>query len=305
VSISLSANPPASAWTEPQWRNDALEWIESHVGPTGELRWLKPRPWSAVACATTLDGVVWFKEVSPRLAEEPALTAMLARHAPHMLPEVIAAEGTRLLTRDAGPHLGTFVRTGGTMATAALERTVASYAELEIGLVPIARDFPALDARPATLIHSFGEAAVPLVAALGDAIPLSLVHLDPFKKNVCLRGREVVFLDWAVPARGHPFCGMQVIVRMLVQHLRARPDGRETRAIRDAFLEPWTSYAPAHELRGIFAAAIPLGALCRVLRWQQLLEAVPADLRGAYAGGADKWHKSFRESVLMLDRLAT
>jgi phosphotransferase family enzyme len=304
MSMVIPKAAPAVAWTGLEWPADALEWIESHVGPTGPLTWRKRRrPWSLVGSVETADGVAWFKEVSPELASEPALTQALARRVPHAVPEVIAADGTRLLTRDAGPHLGRFIRHGRKAPTAVLEDTVARYAELEISLAPIASDFPAFDARPETLVRSFGDVVVPLVESLGDTIPLSLVHVDLFKKNVCVRGGDIVFLDWAFPAYGHPFCGIHMILRTLVRDFGARPGGREVLRVRDTYLEPWTSYAPIRELRRIFAAANPLGALCRVMRLQLLLESVPAEFRGAYADGTDKWLEIFQSSLKARDQL--
>jgi hypothetical protein len=293
----------AAAWTEVGWPDEAVQWIESHIGVIGPLRWRKPKPWSSVACTETPDGVFWFKQVGSACASEPALTAALARRAPEVLPEVVAAEGMRLLTRHAGPHLGHFIRHSGTAPTTVLEGMVASFAQLEIALAPFASRLPSFDARPQTLARSIGEMVTPLVDALGDTIPLSLVHLDLFKKNVCVRGDHFIFLDWAVPAYAHPFCGLHVVLRALVRDFRVAPGGREVLRVRDAYLEPWTSYAPMGELRRIFAAANPLGALCRVMRWQELLKSVPAGIRGAYTTGADKWLESFRSSLDAPDRL--
>lgn len=288
---------PAAAWTGPQQSPDLLEWIESNVGPIHTLTWQKTRPWSSVASVETADGLAWFKEVSPALASEPALTQLLAQRVPHSLPEVIAAEGTRLLMRDSGPHLGQFIRQSGKAPALVLGETLARFAELEVSLAPFAADLPAFDARPETLARSFGDIVEPLVGALGDTIPFSLVHVDLFKKNVCIRGGDVVFLDWAVSAYGHPFCGIHTILRTLVTEFRAPPGGAEVSRVRDAYLEPWTNHAPMQELRRIFAAANPLGALCRVLRLRLLLETVPDELRGAYADGPDKWMRIFRDSL--------
>jgi hypothetical protein len=293
----------AAAWTAPEWPDDAAQWLERHIGLIGPLRWRKPKLWSLVACTETPDGVFWFKQVGSACASEPALTAEIAQRVPQVLPEVVAAEGARLLTRHAGPHLGHFIRHNDTAPTTVLEDMVASFAELEIALVPVADGLPSFDARPETLARSFGDAVAPLVEALGDTIPFSLVHLDLFKKNICVRGDDFVFLDWAVPAYAHPFCGLHVVLRALVRDFRAAPGGREVQRVRDAYLEPWTSYAPMGELRRIFAAANPLGALCRVVRWQQLMKSVPAGIDGAYTTGADKWLESFRLSLEAPDRL--
>ena len=303
MSILTPNVAPAGPSTGLRRPDDAVEWIESHVGPTAPLRWRKPKPWSLVACAETPDGVFWFKEVDYAADSEPALTAALAQRASHVLPEVVAAEGTRLLTRHAGPHVGQFIRQSGKTPTSVWADTVASYAELQIELVPIARRLSAFDARPDRLARTFGDVVAPVVTALGDAIPFSLVHLDLFKKNVCVGGDGIVLLDWAVPAYGHPFCGLHVILRGLVRDFGASPGGREVLHVRDTYLEPWTNYAPMGELRRIFAAANPLGALCRVMRWQRLVGSLPAGLRGGYANRADKWLERFGSSLEAPDRL--
>jgi hypothetical protein len=283
---------PHRAWQEPQWVDDVLAWIESHVGPASLLKVPRAKPCSVVVSAQTADGVVWFKEVSPEVASEPALTVVLAQRAPHVIPEVIAAEGTRLLMRDAGPHLNAVIKHEGRAPTPLFEEVVASYAELEIALAPIAREAAALDAGPDALVGTFGEIAARLVDALEDTIPFSLLHLDLFKKNICVKGRDIVFLDWAAPAYGHPLCGIHVILNTLVEDYGASPGGREVLRVRDAYLEPWTDYAPMPELRRIFAAANPLGALCRVMQWQHLCDRVPA-FRSRYPDEGNKWVASF------------
>lgn len=294
---------PAAAPPESQWPDDAADWIERRIGVVGPLRWRKPKPWSLVACTETPGGVFWFKQVPSSCGTEPALTGELARFAPRMLPEVVAAEGTRLLTRHAGPHLGQFIRHRKKRPGTVLKEMVASFAELQIALVPVADRLPSFDARPETLVRSAGDVVAHLVDALNDTIPLSLVHLDLFKKNICVRGDDFVFLDWAFPAHTHPFCGLHVVLRMLVRHFGAVPGGRDVLRVRDTYLEPWTRYAPMAELRRIFAAAYPLGALCRVVRWTHQLSSVPIDVRGAYEDGADKWLESFKSSLEAADRL--
>jgi hypothetical protein len=276
--------------------DDALAWIESHVGPARLLKTKRAKPCSVVVSAQTADGVVWFKEVSPEVGSEPALTAALAQRAPHAMPEVIAAEGTRLLMRDAGPHLNAVIKHGGRAPAPLFEDVVTRYAELEIALIPIAREAATLDVGPDALVRTFGEIAAPLVDVLDDGIPFSLLHLDLYKKNICVKGDRIVFLDWAAPAYGHPLCGIHVILTALVSDFGASPGGREVLRVRDAYLEPWTRYAPRHELRRIFAAANPLGALARVMQWQHLADCVRA-FRSVYPHEGEKWLESFWASL--------
>ena len=275
---------------------DALAWIESQVGPARLLKASKAKPCSVVVSAQTADGVVWLKEVAPQLASEPAITAALAQRAPRAIAEVIAAEGPRLLTRDAGRHLNAVIKHERRAPTPLFEEVAARYAELEIALVPIAHELAALDARPKALVCTFGEIAARLADDLDDTIPFSLLHLDLYKKNICVRGSDIVFLDWALPAFGHPLCGIHVLLNTLVTDYGASPGGRDVLRVRDAYLEPWSGYAPMRELRRIFAAANPLGALCRVMEWQQLCEWVPA-FRAAYPDEGNKWLGSFSASL--------
>jgi hypothetical protein len=53
----------------------------------------------------TSNGLVWLKESPAGNAFEPALTAFLAEVRPDALPEVVAQDGPRLLTRHVGPRL--------------------------------------------------------------------------------------------------------------------------------------------------------------------------------------------------------
>jgi hypothetical protein len=48
------------------------------------------------------------------------------------------------------------------------------------------------------------------------------------------------------------------------------PGGVQVHALRDAYLEPWTRFAPPGELRRIFAAAYQLGMVGRALTWHAI-----------------------------------
>jgi len=284
-------------WADPDWSAEALDWIESHVGPPVRLTWRKAAPWAVVAEAETSQGRVWFKQVGHALSTEPALTAALARHAPRSIAEVIAADGSRLLTRDAGRQMDWFIRRQGRAAAPVWELVASKYAELQIELAPLAAALPVLDQRPETLARSHGTEVDPLVAELGDTIPMSLVHLDVAKKNAFVRGDNVVFVDWSAAVYGHPFCGLVKLLRTLVSKFRAPAEGPDVVRVRDAYLEPWSAFAPMPELRRMFAAAYPLGALCRALWWQRMLDATPLHAHGEYAGRPETWLQSFRSSL--------
>jgi hypothetical protein len=271
---------PAIPWREPGWLDDVTAWIGSHLELAGPIERKKTRKWSVVLRVPTVDGDHWFKEVGPMLAFEPALTAALARHAPRYLPDVLAAEGSRLLMRDAGEQL--IKRGGAADARSPLwEEIVARHAELQIELVPVAAKLPAPDRRSETLIRHFGVRVEPLVAALGDAIPMTIVHLDVSHKNVRFRAGAPVLLDWAAGVVAHPFFGLGRIRRSLV-HFGAAPAGPEVLRVQDAYLEPWTTFAPPRELRRILTAANALRQLCRSASKEAKLAAKPAAVRERY-----------------------
>jgi hypothetical protein len=303
MSVGVPGAAPTTAWPELDWSLDDVDWVESHVGSIDRLIWRKAAPWAVVAELSTARGQFWFKQVGPVLAAEPALTAALAHHVPRSVAEVIAADRTRLLTRDAGRPMDWFIRRDGGSAAAVWEVAASRYAELELELVPLAAALPAPDQRPEVLARGRGSELDLLLAQLGDAIPMSLVHLDVAKKNVCISGDDVRFLDWSTGVYGHPFLGPVKLLRTLVSKFRAPVDGPDVARVRDAYLEPWSVFAPMRELRRIFAAAYPLGALCRAEWWQRLLDATPSDLHGDYARRPETWLQSFRASLASPGRL--
>jgi len=264
-----------------------------------ELHWEHRKPWSFVARVPTADGQLWFKEMCPPLAYEPALTDALARHAPGYTPEVVAFEGPRMLIRDAGRRLSALDDPASPMWL----DVVARYAELQIALAPIATELPAPDARPETLASRFGGRIHPLVAALGGAIPLSLVHLSLNNRHSYVRDGRLILIDWEEAAIAHSFCGLADTFHVLVHRLGAPAGGSEVLRVRDAYLEPWTTFAPVGDLRPIFAAANALGALCRVTAWERKLSSMPAAIRERYNHKVEKGLRSFEAAVLAPDAL--
>jgi hypothetical protein len=117
-------------WDEPGWLDRATSWIDRQVERTGEVELERTRPWAVVARVPTAAGLLWFKESPPAHAFEPALTALLARRRPDAVPDVVAAEGARLLTRDVGPRLRDVLDAGATEPR--WEDTLALWAEEQI-----------------------------------------------------------------------------------------------------------------------------------------------------------------------------
>ena len=77
----------------------------------------------------TEDGPVWFKANMPVLAHVAAVVSVLARRAPDLVPELIAADPERgwMLQRDAGTRL----REAG-LDVSVWEEVLSLYAELQL-----------------------------------------------------------------------------------------------------------------------------------------------------------------------------
>jgi hypothetical protein len=281
-------------WDEPDWAQQTAAWLGEHLTDPGPIKINRTRSWSLIGTTTSSDDRYWLKQVARPIGHEPALTFALERLIPRYLPEVVAAGGDRLLTRHVPRRLDLEAKGGlGPL----WERVVGRYAELQIELAPFAADLPAPDGSPEAIVRRFGQRAEPIVAALGDSVPLTVVHLSVTGKNVCIRDSEPVFIDWAAGAFGHPFCGLAKTIRVFVRHHGVRPGAAVLRRLRDAYLEPWTDFAPARELRRVFAAAYALGALCRAAAKERVLDFLPEDIRADYAHGMAAQLEAFENAL--------
>jgi hypothetical protein len=251
-------SPP---WEGEGWLDDAAAWIDAHVRRTGELEILRTRPWSGLIRVPTADGDAWFKESID--AFEAPLTELLARRHPDCIPEVLAAEGGRLLTASAGPSAREVP------GDVDWQEIVRLYAELQIELAGAADELLELgvpDSRPETLGH-----AVPGV------LPITLIHEEVQDGNVHVRNGRPVFIDWAEASVSHPFAGLTNTLRIVSWRLEWEPGGPEVLRLRDSYLEPWTAYAQLDELRAIFAEGYALGALARAATWERIGDHEKAD----------------------------
>jgi hypothetical protein len=269
------------AWDEPGWLEEATAWIDRHVERTGDVDVVLSRAWSAVARVPTNDGEAWFKEDPPSLAFEPSLTAALSRRCPDLLPEVIAFEGSRLLTRDAGRRLRAQLDEG--LPAPAWEELLAQYAQLQIDLAPDTEEAIALgtlDARPELLEqlsaelpgHERRQAAVrQAVDGLGRMIPETVVHTEAHDGNLFIHDGRVRLLDWAEAVVSHAFVGPVLPLQFAAERVGAAPGSPEIERLRDAYLEPFTQFGRPAALRSAFEHGYLLGTLVRALCWNAVL----------------------------------
>jgi hypothetical protein len=311
-------------WDEPSWFERVEAWVGaelSRVGlkPQGKLELLRTRPWAAVARVATASGDVWFKEAAPALAFEPGLTVAVSRPCPDFTPEVLAVEGTWMLTRDAGPMLRSFRKSGEPAPS--WDEILPRYAELQIQLADDLNELLALgapDKRPAAVSSAYPDlveridGAEPwvrerlrtlapklelLVEALQGPLRLTVIHEEAHESNLFVRGGHVRLLDWAEASISHPFAGLVNTLRDIAYRRRLKPNGREMLRLRSVYLEPWTRFAPAAELHELFDRGYLLGTVCRAMTWERILAHQPAPVRAEYGRNATVWLDIFREGI--------
>ena len=247
----------------------------------------------------TGDGLVWFKENPAGNAFEPELTALVARLRPDATPEVVAHEGPRLLTRDVGPRLRDVFHAGATEPS--WEDALGLYGELHADLVVAADEaleLGAPDERPARLPQLYEELAgrddwyervADAAAALGELVPAGVVHQEAHDGNVFVRDGRPVFIDWAEASITHPFLGPLLPLRAATERLAYDPGSPEVERLRDAYLEPFTRFAPAAELRRAFAFAYLLAPIGRAQVWHRILGPLAHEVSAAHGDPVRAW----------------
>ena len=282
---------PPCEWTDPNWLAGATAWIDEHAERTGEIEQPHVRPWSTALRVPTSDGTLWFKANVPALAHELPVIEALAARVPAAVPDLVALDEPRnwMLLRDGGEQLRAVIE-----RERKLEHwldVLPLYAELQIAAAPdaeklIARGAP--DRRLTTLPtqyerlldrvegltdserRTFGE-LVPHAASLSDqlasvGIAETIQHDDLHANNVLTREGKYLVFDWGDSCVTHPFLTMSVTLEGVISWgLDDVEDSAELRPYRDAYLEPFTVFAPKEELDAALEAALRLGWVCRAL----------------------------------------
>jgi hypothetical protein len=278
----------------------------------------------------TNDGDLYFKAVWPPQVHEAPLTAALSSWLPRFTPEVVAVRPVAgwLLLRDAGLRLREILKHEHGIAR--WREVLVRYAEAQIQLADRARlilDLGVPDRRPAVVAEHLAQLLddpralrlglpdglsvedhgrlrelVPRIQSqfamlAGSAIPATLEHNDFHDGNVCLRSGDYRVFDWGDACVTHPFVSLRVGLRSIAHTLGLAADGPEITGLRDAYLEPWTAFAPRTKLLADVEPALILAAACRAFSWRLVVSELDPPL-------LDEWADTVAYSVRSLLELA-
>ena len=302
-----------AAWTSPEWRADAVAWIDARLAGTGRSRsgaaeQTQVRPWATVLKVPTADGPVWFKASGSGTDFEPGLYELLGRVAPEHVLDPIALDPARawMLLPDGGRPIGT--RLDGAAVAEAMLAILPQYAELQRALAPHADELLALgvhDMRPAVLPQRFDEAlaaAQAFVEAHGSpedratceriaamrqpvaewskrlaAMPggATIDHNDLHHANIFMDDGRARFFDWGDSVVAHPFASMLLGIGFVRFELLEAESDDDPRVLRlrDAYLEGFDDLAPRAELVETLELACRAAKVARSLTWQRAVGA--------------------------------
>jgi hypothetical protein len=317
-------------WARPGWLAQATAWIHEQATRlgytlTGPIMQVKVCPWSSVLRAPTASGALYFKTTDGSAAFEPAVTAALAEldreHSPRVL--AIDAERVWMLMEDAGASLRHIML--AERDPARWEALLPAFARLQMATIPAAerlvalgapdrrldrlpREYASLIADPETLLApqpgglteaelARARELLPELEAIcaelaSYGIPSAIQHDDLGPGNVLLgQHGGYVFFDWSDCSVAHPFLSIYIPLRWSRYLLEF--DGPSLNRLRDAYLAPWTAYAPMERLLAAFPLACRLAKLSRALTWRGFVAGMEPDARWEYADSAPYFLRMF------------
>jgi hypothetical protein len=305
------------SWTDPAWLAAAHSWIAAAAAQAGQalagpIEQIHLRPWSTVLRAPTTAGDWYFKAVAPLLAHEVGLTTALAGWAPAATLPPIAADAERgwLLLPDGGTRLREIIRADRDAAH--WEAALPAYAAAQIALaahVPAMLALGVPDRRPAALPGLYARllAGLPALGVVSEyalsaaeldqlaassgllgelcarlaagPIPASLNHGDLHDANIFIQAGRARFFDWGDASLAHPFVSLRTVFVSVEIALDLPEGGAVDLPLRDAYLAPWASFAPAAAVLEDFRLAQRIAPLVSALGWQQAVAPLPDEQR--------------------------
>ncbi|MBP8001692.1 MAG: phosphotransferase [Chloroflexi bacterium] len=326
----MQEQPIQLPWEQPGWLEEATAWMQAQLGAQGwqvvtPVELLHQRPWSTFARVGTDKGLVYFKAPAPPFFEAP-LTQFLAQKRPDCTVSVLAIERDRgwILSPDAGMT----VRSASPTVEQVDDwlKLLPAYAEFQMQMAEYVPDVLAMgmpDRRLAELPGLYDElmgahenlrvglepgltaeeyerllALRPRLTLWCEqlasyGLPETLTHEELHDANVLVNEGRYIYTDWSDSCVGHPFFTMLVTIRAAAHRLKLEESGPEMERLRDAYLEPWTIFAPQEQLAEAFRLAYKLGMLNRALSWHHGTGSLAMKHKEAYADYVPGWLQDF------------
>ncbi|MFI0960785.1 phosphotransferase family protein [Streptomyces sp. NPDC021080] len=325
--VGTGTGPVVRPWLLPGWRDRAVSVVDAQLAVAG-LRRTGPvedvKRWSlsvVLRCPTT-GGAVFYKQSLPSLAHEGRVLSLLAGRRPRLVPAVVAdappedgwcTREVRLRPGTELPHdargralavLGDVQRDwlGRTPELAAAGCWVRTARALADAVPSVARsglfepDSGLPDALSPQERFRFAGACsrLPeLCAALAAAPPgETLVHgdLHPGNWGVARATGEIVLLDWAEAAVGHPFLDV-------VAALRSCPDpGARGRAL-DRYFSGWSPLMSPARCRAVWRLAEPVAVFNQIVTYARFLAEAEPEERAGWAPRLLWWARRLPRTV--------
>ncbi|WP_354636037.1 aminoglycoside phosphotransferase family protein [Planktothricoides raciborskii] len=275
-------------WAKPGWFDAAESWIQTELQRQG-LKAIAPievvKNWALaiILRVPTTEGMIYFKASSPLFAQEAEFTRILAQRYRQNIPEVLATcpdkswilmreiEGEILENMGDIFHWEAALHQWAKFQISAIEHRsdLIACGWVDLGVEHIAKTLEGLFDPRLRLPWNYGKKLanrellqlLPLVPKLQKVleqfrelnIPDTLVHGDLSPRNIYLRDQGFVYFDWSDTCISHPFFDL---IRFLYEISKDLPDVTDARSrIRNAYLAPWTIYAPMEQLVSTFEFA--------------------------------------------------
>lgn len=251
------------------------------------------RAWSTVFRARTTRGAVFLKCCSSSQAHEPALSQLLSRVVGRRVPALIARHPREdwMLLADGGDKLRDLLPPRELLR--AWQDVMRRYAEIQIALIGHDRALLAtgmadarLDRLPVIVLDLVEQVRLSRAerAAIRRSVPVierrcaelaelgigaSVQHDDLHDANVLRKGPRTVIFDWGDACVSHPFLSLLIALRAPVVRAKVAASDPRIGRIRDAYLEPFESFAPMPRLRHAASIGRRLGMITRALSWSR------------------------------------
>lgn len=307
-------------WSSTAFHDQATGWVadacaRQGIELTGDRDHPRCRPWSSTISYETSAGRMWFKVNGSGTRHEPPLVAALSDLVSELVPELVAVDLDRgwSLSRDAGPVMRSTATPDELWST--WERILVRYADAQLQLaaaLPTLLGTGVPDLSPSNLPEAARRLADELGQPVdegglseserdslgarlptydgwcaeldGSGIPVSIQHDDLHSSNVCMDGsvEQARIIDWGDASVAHPLGTMLCTLNSIAFHAECEIDDPLVRRVRDAYLEPFTTYADRAALVRYVDLARRTGCLSRALSYVAALEGEPVSTHAEY-----------------------